>query len=50
MGGGSQRIDYVATEEFLKRAREHVARGDKALGETRLLVVASDTSFERFAA
>jgi len=50
MGGGSQRIDYLPTDEFKKRAREHIARGDKALGETRILVVAFDTNFDRFAA
>jgi len=28
MADGSQRTDYMAMEEFKKRAKEHMARGD----------------------
>ncbi len=50
MADGSQRTDYMAMEEFKKRAKEHMARGDQPLGETRMLVVKFDTDFDRFAA
>jgi hypothetical protein len=50
MADGSQRTDYMAMEEFKKRAMEHMARGDQPLGETRMLVVKFDSDFNRFAA
>lgn len=50
MTATSQRTDFMPMEEFVKRAREQIARGDRPIGETMMLTVKFDTNFDRFAA
>jgi len=50
MNDTSKRTDFMPMDEFRRRAKEHIARGDTPIGETKMLVVKFDSNFDRFAA